>query len=293
MSRFTLLILLLAGLLAGCREAPGPRSEVATRPALWVIEDSEGRALGWLFGTIHALPAGTRWETPAVTEAIAAAGVLVVEATDLDPQRVAAALSRSAGDEPVPPLAQRLTPQTARALARIIEEDGRDAKGFDRLETWAVALALARSPSAGTSSASGVDRAMLSRFEGRPVAALEGVERQLAIFDDLAEREQQAMLDGVLAERANPADVQQALTEAWLTGDMAAIDRTARAGLLADRALRDALLTRRNATWIAPIARMVAQGRKPLVAVGAAHMTGPDGLPALLEARGYRIRRVQ
>ena len=57
--------------------------------------------------------------------------------------------------------------------------------------------------------------------------------------------------------------------------------------------LRQALFVGRNARWSDRIADAIAQGNRPFVAVGAAHMAGPDGLPAMLAARGYTVRRVQ
>jgi hypothetical protein len=36
----------------------------------------------------------------------------------------------------------------------------------------------------------------------------------------------------------------------------------------------------------------LAEAPRPLIAVGAAHLVGPEGLVALLEAEGYRLSRI-
>ena len=54
-----------------------------------------------------------------------------------------------------------------------------------------------------------------------------------------------------------------------------------------------ALLVKRNQAWAERIEPLLAEGRRPLVAVGTAHLLGPDGVAALLEARGYTVRRIQ
>ena len=62
---------------------------------------------------------------------------------------------------------------------------------------------------------------------------------------------------------------------------------------MADVELRAAILTGRNDAWLVKLLPMLEQREKPFVAVGAAHLVGPDGLPALLEAQGYTVKRLQ
>ena len=58
-------------------------------------------------------------------------------------------------------------------------------------------------------------------------------------------------------------------------------------------ALYDALLKRRNEAWAEALAAEMDKPGVELVAVGALHMAGADGLPALMAARGFQVRRVQ
>ncbi|MBL8657844.1 MAG: TraB/GumN family protein [Altererythrobacter sp.] len=287
-----LLALLLCGLVAACGAREGNADPAPARPALWAIEDASGVEAGWLFGTIHALPAGTHWRTPAFDKAEARAGVLVVEVRDLDPGRMAAIFDRLARDRPGPPLAQRLPPQERRALAMLMEREDIAPDRLDGLETWAAALALARAGAQAT-PAGGVDKALIADFTGRPVIELEGAERQLAIFDRLPQTAQRALLVAIVEERTAREGGEAALARAWLAGDLAALDRETGRGLLADPGLRAALSTNRNGDWARSIAALLASGRRPLVAVGAAHMVGAEGLPALLAREGYKLRRLQ
>jgi len=272
--------------LMSCSEPAGEWPEPA--PALWEVSQ-DGTVRAWLFGTIHALPDGVHWQTASLDDALAGAGVLVVEVGELADaaagRRAFAAVSSSPG---LPPLLQRLPADQRPALGAALENAGMAERDFATTETWAAALLLANS-ARSLKSGNGVDRALLD--EGLPVVALEDFRQQFAIFDGLAEADQTVLLREAVRNVAQAREL--TLTEAWLTGDLRALEREEREGLLADPELREALLTRRNAAWTRTIVRLIEQGRRPLVAVGAAHMIGPDGLPAMLERHGYRVTRIQ
>jgi uncharacterized protein YbaP (TraB family) len=217
------------------------------------------------------------------------AGVLVVEVANLAESGAGPAAFATVSTSPgLPPLLERVAPEDRPDLAAAVKRAGLNPANLATTESWAVALLLAGAGDGGE-SANSVDRALLG--QDLPVVALEGYVGQFAIFDRLAEADQVVLLAEAARDESKAEEQEQ--RTAWLRGDVAAIERVTRTGFLTDPELREALLTGRNRAWAEQVAGLLATGRRPLVAVGAAHMVGPDGLPAMLAARGFRVRRLQ
>ena len=271
--------------IAGCSRAPMP-----AQPAIWRVTSRAGQE-AWLFGTMHAAPKPLAWKSAKVEQALSRSGEVMVEVANIADDAAVAqaftALSRTLG---LPPVEQRVAPGQRKALATMLADRGIKSRDLRDVETWAVALTLTR-PSSGSEASNGVDRAVLKAATGKPVVELEGATSQLSIFDRLPEREQRDLLGFVLADD-DALDDEADLVDTWRKGDMARIEAETRTGLLADPELREALFTGRNRTWTARIGTEIRGGRRPFVAVGAAHMVGPDGLVAMLQRAGYSVTRV-
>jgi uncharacterized protein YbaP (TraB family) len=281
--------LLLAGALLALAACAGQGGKwPPPSPALWEVSGPGGQH-AWLFGTVHALPAGMKWRTDRIDDALAKSSVLVVEIADLaEAQAARSAFYRLSTTPGQPPLTERVPQASRPAVAALLKEAGLGDSDFPATETWGAAMILAARVDSGD-PANGVDRALLAG--GKRTVGLESFAQQYAAFDRLAQADQAALLTATARDAAAHAETPQAI--AWLTGDVAALERDAAGGVLADPELRQALQVDRNLAWDMRIEQMLADGEKPFVAVGAAHMFGPQGLPALLAKHGYAVRRVQ
>lgn len=287
-----LLSLVPLALLAGCGEPAIEVDDSAPSPALWEVTGEDGTKEAYLFGTIHALPDGVEWRTERLEHALSASEYLVVEIGELaNSGDLASIFTELASTPGQPALTERVAPSERARLETLLARTGFDASDFASMETWAAALTLAQANSPGDPS-NGVDRALLGQFDARLV--LEGARAQLSIFDALPEKEQRDLLASVIDDGGiDPAEAYRRLVEIWLSGDMDALAKENSEGMLADPELRAALLTGRNAAWIRTLKQWIDRHGTLFVAVGAAHNAGEDGLPALLAAEGFTVRRIQ
>ena len=165
-----------------------------------------------------------------------------------------------------------------------------------RFKTWLAAITILAidMQRSGLDPADGVDRALIfmAKTAGKPVVGLETAQYQLGLFDALPEPEQRLLLGSAVIDAGAAQDEVRALLKAWEAGDVERIRAEFDDGSLSPE-LEAALIIRRNTAWADWLVKRAAQPGGVFVAVGAAHMAGPDSLIALLQARGLNVRRVE
>lgn len=291
-----LALLLLAGTALLFRLFDPPDQSRTARPALWEAEFSGG-GRAYLFGAVHLLPPGIDWADGPVNAAIVRSDALLLEIAAPPGTDNGEAFARLAMRPGRLPIERRLPPDLIDDWRRVMASANVAPGDLAHMDSWAAALAVARAANAevGLSADAGVDAVLRRRFAeaGKPIMGLETAQGQLALFDALAPADQQAMLERSIDDFDRAAADYRAMLDDWAAGDGdGLLDRAAR-GILARPAVRQALLDGRNRAWAAELSDRLRSRRTIFVAVGAAHLAGPVGLPALLAARGATVRRLQ
>lgn len=286
-TRHLLLTLLLCVLAAPAAAVP-----------LWTAEAPDGRGTVLLMGSMHMLRPAHHPLPDAVQAAYERADRLAMELRpdDLLPPASRAALARvgiSAPGRTVDELLDGKQRTRARALAQAA---GLRLESFAGVEPWFAALTLYAGAlvASGYDPALGLDRRLGERAaeEGKPVQALETLDEQLQLFKTLPVDTQRHMLLKTLEELPGAAAEADLLATHWRAGDTDALARRLQDDFEGYAMLRARLVGDRNRAWLSDIEGLSRQPGTSLVVVGALHLVGPEGLPTLLRARGYRVSRV-
>lgn len=266
------------------------------RGLLWRIE-KDGRS-SWLYGTMHLGKADWMIPGPRVLRALAQSDTLALELDLADP---ATAAAFSAPFDP-DARARVLTPERRRRLARqavaACLPEGALASLRPILQVTTLAMLAARSEGLYGDYGSEVFLSGVARAAGKPVVALESAALQLKMLAGDSEAEEAEQVDQALdeLESGQAAALAGELARAWARNDWSRLDSYARwcdcVRTPAERRALQRLLDDRNPGLADGIARLHDQGQRVFGAVGALHMIGPQGLPALLAARGFRVTRV-
>lgn len=251
-------------------------------PLLFRVVGSETH----LYGSIHALPDGDPHLPAGLWPLIDRAERCVFEINYARIQPAAFAKF-----EPEDSLARHVSPALFSAASALwssleLQED------LSRMKAWSAGLTLGMTLVArqGVNFNLGVDRQLFDRavLNQIPITALEDISA-LRAFDEAPLDEQIAGLTRVVTQPHRCAEEFYAIHRAWRMGDLAALSEVA-----ADRLKRlpvtfKRLLGGRNRKWLPVILECIRSGEPTFIAVGALHLVGDDGLPALLREHGYEI----
>jgi hypothetical protein len=291
------LALVAALLLALPANAEPPVKE--TGPAMWVVSDADTRI--YLFGTVHLLPKGVTWETEAYRKAMAETTVTAVE-VDTESSYARGSFSDLMREHGLNPSWQTLRGalggERYAKLTDVAKRYGVTLAKMERYRPWFVMMMIDIEvmKANGFSRDLGVERNVIKRAlsERDRVLTMETPEAQVKALATLDSQEALEGFDVSLADLANFNGKMEPLLTAWRTGDVETLDKLSCADLrrTAPAAYR-ALIINRNVNWVDRLSGWLKGKGTYFVAVGAAHLAGPDSVLAMLEKRGFKAIRVQ
>jgi uncharacterized protein YbaP (TraB family) len=263
---------------------------------VYQVEGPNGRF--YLAGSMHLLHA-ERASLPAPLERAyrnSASIVMEIDTDDGDAQDAGARLLEAAQLAPDTSLQALLGEARWNTVRTALAEAGFDAERASRFEPWGLALLLTQAGFArqGYTSAAGVEQQLTERArrDGKPISGLETAAMQIALLDGLDMNVQRQMLDLTLEEVQEMPQMLDELDDAWRAGDLQRLEALLLEGYRQMPELYTALLVERNRRWVSQIRAWPTTSPPRLVLVGALHLVGEQGLPALLQRAGYTVERL-
>ena len=263
-------------------------------PAMWVIRDADSTI--YLIGTLHLLKHDTEWNAEKVRKTVHESTELWLEVADFDNQAALAPIMAKFGVDPQHPLSTRLNEEQRKRLEKVATTYNIPATSLEPMRPWLAALVLAVGPimKAGYDPKAGVERVLNAQAvaEGDKIRGFETAEEQIHLLADLSDAEQVAFLMSMLDDLEKGFDLLDQLAKAWIDGDTDTITR-----LSVDEMKREApsvyqkLIVQRNIAWSEKIIEMLKGSGVQQIAVGAAHLAGPDSVQAQLAKRGIKVER--
>ncbi|ATQ41077.1 TraB/GumN family protein [Caulobacter mirabilis] len=271
-------------------------SPATAEPATWTVKDADSRIL--LFGSVHVLPPELAWRPKALDDALAQADDLWFE-TDVGGAGVTESglLARRHGTRPAGAgLLATLSPAGRARLERVCARLGLAPVALDGLRPWLaeVTLSVAALAAQGAGVEAGVERSLLDAAPRAERKMLESPTEQIAFFADAPEADQLASLEDTLRQLDEDPAFYDRLIRAWVAGDLKTIEALGLEPLkTASPVLYQRLIVERNRRWVAAIRKRLAGAGETVIVVGAGHLVGPDGVPALLRAQGIEVEGPQ
>jgi uncharacterized protein YbaP (TraB family) len=263
-------------------------------PAMWVIRDKDSTI--YLIGTMHLLRHETEWNASKVKKTVSESSELWLEVADIDDQASIVPIIAQYGIDQEKTLSSKLNATQKEKLAKLAVTYSVPVASLEPMKPWMAALMFSILPlqKAGYDPNAGIDRLLKAQAEkeGDKIYGFETAEEQVRFFAELPESDQIAFLEETLGDAEKGMAQLEKLAKAWIDGDNETIGN-----ILVNEFKKEApavyekFLVQRNIAWSKKIAEILKGSGVKQIAVGAAHLAGPDSLQVQLAKRGIKVER--
>ena len=193
-------------------------------------------------------------------------------------------------------LSSKLNATQKEKLARVAATYDVPLDSLQPIKPWMAAMIFTILPlqQAGYDQNAEIDRLLKAQAEkeGDKISGFETAEEQVRFFAELSESEQIAFLEQTLGDAEKGTPQLERLARAWIDGDTETIGNILVNEFKKETpALYEKFIVHRNIAWSEKIVAILRGSGVQQVAVGAAHLAGPDSLQVQLAKRGIRVER--
>ncbi|RBL91894.1 TraB/GumN family protein [Chitinophaga flava] len=261
---------------------------------LWKVSGKGLTAPSYLFGTVHMICKNELSFAPAVTTALKSSKAMCME-IDLmnndDHNKLMAMIMHTDATYSL----RRLFDSTDYATLNRYFMDSLqfNLASLDKAKPFMLTtLLLARQIPCNEQDIASPDRelAAMATDQKKPIATLETMESQMALFDSIPDTAEAAMIMHIIRDiKANDKEARE-MMNIWKQQDL---DKLYQLVIKAPdlKNYQNLMLFQRNAAWVPQIEQLMKKGSL-FVAVGAAHLAGDKGLISLLRKQGYKVEAV-
>ncbi|CAN5582069.1 TraB/GumN family protein [soil metagenome] len=265
-------------------------ASVASTPAasVWKVTGPHGGTI-YLGGSIHGLDS-TDYPLPsAYNRAFDATSALVIEDDPNVSRRETDKFFKSGFYSRGDSLKNHVDPRTydyVRRVFRTVPE-----AELAKCKPWMLITMLW----SGRTNELGVEAFLMRRARAnrKPILGLESFREHADVLAGMSDKQAELVLLDTFAQAAAPGtDRSKNILSAWRRGDADAIARLVNENAGNLPTFNERLIAQRNRNWIPKIEGYLRERKTYFVVGGAAHMGGPNGVLALLKARGCRIEQL-
>ncbi|HLU86386.1 MAG TPA: TraB/GumN family protein [Taishania sp.] len=259
---------------------------------LWKIEGNKLKKPSYLFGTIHLIDKDLYYFPEHFKQLVLNAEQVVLELPEINPMEAMAHLVLKEGT-----VFDYFKPQQRDSLLTWASKElGMDTNqfiiSFSKMKPFSLVQIASQKDLEGKIESYDMNIQALAKANNIPVLGLETIADQMAIFDGMDTLTMQEMVMEYVRDPKGQMESLNEMFQLYLNQNVDEMHEftTKSEGYMMNYSKQ--LLDDRNMNWIPKIEKLIKK-KKTLIAVGAGHLGGQNGVLRLLEKQGYTLSPVE